>query len=410
MYLKVIHALKGIVQIQLTGFSPERFFNLCSSGGIEIWNLVYREGTYWFCMTLPDFFKIRAYARKANVRLRVTEKRGLPFFMNKNRKRKLYGLGFISFFVLLYTLSLFIWDITFVGNYHYTDNTLTKFLNEQGIACGILKRGIDCDELEGIIRTYFPEITWVSARVSGTRLIIQVKENEVLSSIEKAEEIPCDIVADSAGTITYMIVRSGVPMVSVGDNVEQGQILISGTVPVTNDSEEVVGVNLVAADGDIRARSVYSYRKTFPLLHTVITDTGRVKKGLMVKAGNFTARLLLPDKKDTLWRTVTEEHQLKLFGDFYLPVWWGEVCSREAVSYERYYTKEEIEAMGNEIHEIFLHNLSEKRVQIIENNVKILEDASLCHVEGEAIAEGPVGRPEEILNNMAPKTDNSPED
>ena len=27
MYLKIIHALKGVVQVQLTGFSPERFFN-----------------------------------------------------------------------------------------------------------------------------------------------------------------------------------------------------------------------------------------------------------------------------------------------------------------------------------------------------------------------------------------------
>ncbi len=409
MYLKIIHALKGVVQIQLTGFSPERFFNLCSLGGIEIWNLAYKEGTYWFCMTLPDFFKIRAYARKAKVRLRVAGKRGLPFFMEKNRKRKLYGAGLVSFFVLLYTLSLFIWDITFLGNYYYTDNTLTKFLNEQGIACGILKKRINCDDLEGILRTYFPEITWVSARVSGTRLIVQVKENEVLSSIEKKEEIPCDIVADSAGTITYMIVRSGIPMVSVGDNVEQGQILVSGTVPITNDSEEVVGVNLVPADGDIRAQSVYSYRESFPMLHRVITDTGKIKKGLMVKAGDFTVRMLLPNKKDTLWRTVTEECQLKLFGDFYLPVWWGKIYSREAVSYERYYTKEEMDAKGSEIHQNFLHNLSEKGVHIIENNVKILEDASLCHVEGEVIAEGPIGRKEGISENPAPKTDSSPE-
>ena len=68
-----------------------------------------------------------------------------------------------------------------------------------------------------------------------------------------------------------------------------------------------------------------------------------------------------------------------------------------------------MEAMGNEIHKNFLHNLSEKGVHIIENNVKILEDASLCHVEGEIIAEGPMGRPEEISENLAPKTDNGPE-
>ena len=56
---------------------------------------------------------------------------------------------------------------------------------------------------------------------------------------------------------------------------------------------------------------------------------------------------------------------------------------------------------GKEIHDNFLHNLSEKGVHIIENNVKILKDASLCHVEGTVLGEGPIGRLQTVSSHGA---------
>ena len=392
----LMHSLQGTVQLEMKGFSPERFLNLCSLNGIEIWDLVYEDGRCRLSMRLPDFWKIRAFARKSGVRVKVTKRSGLPFFVEKNRKRKWYLLGAVSFFVLLYGLSLFIWDISFIGNYHYTDDTLETFLEDRGIACGVGKGSVDCEELEAALRSGFPEITWVSARVSGTRLYIQVKENEVLSEIRERESAPCNIVADFSGTITEMIVRSGVPMVSVGDTVEEGQLLVSGGVPVTNDNEEVVKNNLVRADADITARSSGSYRQSFPLLHSVTVDTGKLRMGMYFRIGPFTARFLLPPKAESSWRTSSQEYQVCLFSDFCLPVWWGIIRSSQCVSYERYYTEKELKEKGEAIHQTYLKNLSEKGVHIIENNVKILEDASLCHVEGSFVGEGPVGRAEAI--------------
>ena len=102
------------------------------------------------------------------------------------------------------------------------------------------------------------------------------------------------------------------------------------------------------------------------------------------------------------------EHQAKLFGDFYLPVWWGTITSRETNAYERTYTEKEMEEKGTEIHKNFLHNLSEKGVHIIENNVKILKDGSLCHVRGSAVGDGPIGylKPTDIP--MENETDQTP--
>ena len=64
------------MRVRLSGGSPERFFNLCSAGGIELWDFTYQKGVCRCSMTLPDFFKIRPYAGKAKVRLVVEEKGG----------------------------------------------------------------------------------------------------------------------------------------------------------------------------------------------------------------------------------------------------------------------------------------------------------------------------------------------
>ncbi len=149
----------------------------------------------------------------------------------------------------------------------------------------MLKARINCEDLEASMRTSFPEITWVSARVSGTRLLIHIKENEVLSTIPEKDETPCDIVASQPGVITSMVVRQGVAQVCVGDQVEEGQVLVSGRVPIIGDNEEEINAYMVHADADIVARTVKQYEKTFPLLHQERVHTGRRRRGWYMKAG-----------------------------------------------------------------------------------------------------------------------------
>lgn len=180
--------MKGAVRIRLTGYSPERFLNLCNFKGLEIWDIRCVDGDYEFWMTLGDFRRVRPLVRKSKVRLKIVSRRGLPFFLKRNRKRKMWATGAACFFLLLYAMSLFIWDIEFEGNYRYTDDTLSRYLEERSVVCGMRKYLVDCPGLESELRAAFPEISWVSARVSGTRLLIHIKENQVLSDIEKEED------------------------------------------------------------------------------------------------------------------------------------------------------------------------------------------------------------------------------
>ncbi len=387
---RLLHWLQGFMLVKLTGYSPERFLNLCKANDIPVWDLAYQDGGYGFYMTLDGFRRIRPLVRKSQVRLRIQKRVGLPFFLRRNGKRVGFAAGFGLFFLLLYLLSLFIWDIQVEGNRRYTDETIDDLLRGKGIVCGMLKGGIDCDQLEADLRDELPEITWAAARISGTRLLIAVKENEVLSHIPERDEAPCDLVAEKPGIVCRVVVRQGKAQVKVGDIVDTGQVLVSGTIPILDDSGEVKAVRYVHADADVLAYTEYPVSQSIPKLHRVEVETGRRKEGLFLKAGPLVAVFLLPAKEGEEWIYMMEERQARLSGSFFLPFYWGRIRGREVDYHEAFYTKEELEQVSEGIYQELVKNSSEKGVQIIENNVKILEDGSACRLTGTILTMEPV--------------------
>ncbi len=385
--------MKGAVRIRLTGYSPERFLNLCNFKGLEIWDIRCVDGDYEFWMTLGDFRRVRPLVRKSKVRLKIVSRRGLPFFLKRNRKRKMWATGAACFFLLLYAMNLFIWDIEFEGNYRYTDDTLSRYLEERSVVCGMRKYLVDCPGLESELRAAFPEISWVSARLSGTRLLIHIKENQVLSDIEKEDEAPADLMARKEGVIRSMIVRSGSAQVSLGESVEAGQILVKGTVSITDDSGQEVKTYDVRADGDIWAQTEYSYEEEIPIIRQVRVPTGREKSGWFLKIGGFSYTWLLPAFGEKEWDYVTEEQQVRLFGNFYLPVFVGTIKGREMEEYERPYTEEEILELAADYNRRFAENLKEKGVQILENDDRIERSAGNCILKGQLTVLEQIGQP-----------------
>ena len=366
----------GYVRVRLTGRSPERFFNLCRSSKILLWNIACEKEEYRFFLLLPDFYRIRPFARKAGVRVRIQEKLGLPFFLYRNRKRKLFAVGAASFFLLLFVLSHFIWNISFSGNLLFTDDMLTGQLREIGVCYGMPKRGVDCDRIEEELRSRCSRIVWVSAHVSGTRLQIRIRENETADGISLREESPRNLVAETAGTVVSILVRAGKAVVQPGDEVEKGQILVEGMLPVTNDSGEVERTLFVRADADIRLRTTKIYREWVPHFQTVRSYTGKKQRGFRLRAGAVDILAMPPLAGKRNWDLTGVSRQIVLFGDFFLPVWTEAITAREYEKVERKRTKTELNDLTKAVHERKLQKLTEKGVQIIENDVKILDNSN----------------------------------
>lgn len=388
---KISNRIRGCLRLRLTGDAPERFLNLCRTNRILVWDLGWVDSGYEFSVSLKDFYRIRPYARKAGVHVRIAGRCGLPFFLQRNRRRKWYAAGILAFFGILFFMSRFVWAISVTGNLTISDDTFLHYLDTQEIRYGILKNRVDCDALEENIRSSFSEIIWVSARISGTRLLIRVKENDGVPVEERGEPEPADLVADSPGTITRMIVRQGKPQVQIGDPVEKGQILVSGRIPIYDDSEQLVKVNRVCADADIYARTVSGYGEPVPKFRTVRAYTGKKRQGLGLRLGPVDFVWILPCGQEHSWQTVVQETQLCLFEDFYFPVWISRIEKKEYEIYEQYLTEEELLARKDNIHQGKMKNFLEKGVPILENNVKIQDKGSCYEIRGEFVLEQKIG-------------------
>ena len=56
------------------------------------------DGDYEFFMTVEGYRRVKPLVRKAQVRLHITGRFGLPFFIYRHRKRWYYGAGIMAFF------------------------------------------------------------------------------------------------------------------------------------------------------------------------------------------------------------------------------------------------------------------------------------------------------------------------
>ena len=253
---------------------------------------------------------------------------------------------------------------------------LTGQLRELGVCYGMPKRGVDCDRIEEELRSRCPRIVWVSAHVSGTRLQIRIRENETADGIPLREESPRNLVAETAGTVVSILVRAGKAAVQPGDEVEKGQILVEGMLPVTNDSGEVERTLFVRADADIRLRTTKIYREWVPHFQTVRSYTGKKQRGFRLRAGAVDILAMPPLAGKRNWDLTGVSRQIVLFGDFFLPVWTEAITAREYEKVERKRTKTELNDLTKAVHERKLQKLTEKGVQIIENDVKILDNSN----------------------------------
>ncbi len=215
-------------------------------------------------MSLKGFRRLRPIVRKTHTKVLLVQRNGLPFFLHRYRKRKLFFISFILCLGLLYFYSSFIWDIHFEGNEKWTNETLLEFLETKDVSPHMAKKKVDCAQIVKDIRKEYDDIVWVSASIDGSRLRIQIKENEDTFREEsesadgagaegqgdaspdagKETETPSDLIATKDGVITSIITRSGIPQVHVGDTVAKGDVLVTGRIEVLNDAGEVTGTSI----------------------------------------------------------------------------------------------------------------------------------------------------------------------
>lgn len=373
--------LKGWVRIRLEGGSYERFLNLLSAKEIDTWDLLSVDGGYELSIRLCDVRKLKDIRRKCSTRIKIVKKSGFPFFLHTYRRRKFLAAGALFGFLLMFFLSSFIWNIEVSGNLGETDETVFAYLKSEGVFFGAKKSTLDCKELQAKLRQEFPDFIWVSARLVGTSLFIDVEENAITDPGQ--EQLPVSsLQAERGGTVVSIVTRKGTPLVKAGDRVEKGEILVSSALPIYNDSQELEKTEYCAADADIFLRTVYEYQDSFPLQYQKKVYTGREEKDYFIRIFNGIFRLAHPDTAFSDYDTMTESHQLGFSRYFKLPLFVGQRISREYRMETFTYTGEEAEREAARQIQANLQKIQDGGAEIEDKQIEITVTGKECRMEG----------------------------
>ena len=224
----LIRYILGYVNISIEGYYIERFINVCISKSILLWNVKIEKSTYARAnVGIKDFKKIKEVAKKTKCRIKLNTKRGLPFIMNRYRKRKIFFALLATILVLIGLEARFVWNIEIQGLNRIPEEEIRAELAECGLSVGTLKSKIESREIINKIRLERDDIAWMNIDRKGTNIIVQIAE-----TTEKPDIVPlneyCNIVSTKKAQIEKITAKSGTAVVKVGDMVEKGSVLIGG--------------------------------------------------------------------------------------------------------------------------------------------------------------------------------------
>ena len=226
---KLLFFIFGYILFQAQGGFPERFINLCHVRGVKLRNLKSENGVLYAATSLTSFRKIRFCAKKSGMRIKILEKKGLPFFYARLARHSGVFIGTALCAFLLFFYSRSVWRVDIKGNESISSEHILEVLEKNGVHEGTLKKDIDYHRLQFALYDAMDNVAWLNVGIDGSRLILELRE--VTPKPEKRDsETYCNIIASRGGVVDKMQVYEGEAVVREGDGVSEGEMLVSGVI------------------------------------------------------------------------------------------------------------------------------------------------------------------------------------
>ena len=342
MYIAILlRLILGYVIVEVEGYYIERFINICQNKKILIWNIKREKGVkLFFNIGIKDFRKLKQIARKTNCKLKIRKKRGIPFFMHKYKKRKVFIIFLLIISIFIYTSSRYIWNIEINVEEKQVIENIEKDLYDLGLKKGILKNKIDTGKIINEIRLKRSDISWMGLDIKGTNAVVRIiKADEKPKLIDESDY--CNIIAAKSGVITKIIAQNGTALVNVGDKVYKGDTLIAGYM-----EGKYTDKRYVHSLGEVQAKVTYSKSEKIYLRQEELRETGEKEKRIKIKFNNFQINFYKTLSKFKIYDTIYSEKKMKIFSNFYLPISLIEITNKEQFTETKIYSKEEAIELG----------------------------------------------------------------
>ena len=302
-----VNYARGTIRFEINGAFPERFLNLCAEHRVEFWQLervdaaTLRLSIHW-----RQRRRLTKMAQTAGFTIRRVGQAGGPVLWDQLRRRLGLVVGAGLFAALVYSMSLFVWDIEVVGNESIPAEEILLHLQELGVGVGAPAGRFQSAALRDEMMLRIERLSWLGVNVKGSRATVEVRERtEGQPIVDK--KTPAHIRAAKAGVIVEMKVLEGHSVATVGMSVNAGDVIVSGEIV----NEHGV-TRLVHARAEIKARTWYTIEAAMPLTAQGKHYTGKTARRCTLVLGSSAAIDAGPRAPYPFFDLTRREQQLTL--------------------------------------------------------------------------------------------------
>ena len=214
MMEKLMRWLRGTAQVRVSG-DTARFISVLVRSGLSPLEMIPREDGLELLLRARQFRKLHPVKLRTGTKVRLLEKRGLPFLARRALKRPGLATGILVGMTLYVWLSGFYWCVEIAGDAPYAKSEILAAAEESGIFIGAKKADIDLPTAANHFIRTLPEVSWASFNSEGCTVTLEFHAAET-----KAEGVDhsgaYDVVASRAGLVKKIAAQSGTVLVQAG--------------------------------------------------------------------------------------------------------------------------------------------------------------------------------------------------
>jgi len=259
------------VRIKIEGFRLDYLLDRCLKEDIRLRSVRMRGIMEMVCwISASDLDRLRRLA-KSSYRITAIDERGVIAGLLAFFHRPVLAAGCLIAAAIVLFQSQVVEAVEIQGYRGIPEQVIRKCLADHGVCEGAWKPDIDWEDAEQSIYENFPEVTWAKLVYSGRLVILSLSEtdHDILGldvppspDAAAAPRRTCvSLVASCGGYVDLINPLQGQAMVEAGDYVEEGQVLISGRVPMEpttyGPEDEKKTEYFVQAKGEVWARVPY---------------------------------------------------------------------------------------------------------------------------------------------------------
>lgn len=288
MKLNIINFLLGYSLLKAEGPFAERVINIAREKGVFIWGIRRIDlNTLTFFVSRKAAKYLLSLPLPPQLSLTVECEKGLPVFLSRYKRRRLFLACPFAVFAALILSTCFIWNVNVVTEDGAKEEKILSELSNLGLKRGVFKFRVDQSELQKEMLLSDESLLWLWVDIKGASAIVRFAERTQPPEVYDEDSF-CSIYSTRDATITSIIAENGIAAVSVGDTVLKGQLLIDGKT--VSEGGAFIPIR---ASGSVKGSVWEEETVTIPKKQEIRTPTGRHLERLSINFSDFCVKLFI---------------------------------------------------------------------------------------------------------------------